>query len=437
MQALDCQGDDEQKETSMSKRRSNEKPRHLYLVLDDWSQGCSIRKIKLSHEDIHPPLIPADVARGGDDHVFTGRHTLPSALLRFEARRGEPKSIVGAFDHKILATPPPAHGKKKKKRLIVNIVDVHARAFVVGSWPMLQDVLLDPIIYIPIDEYRLFTLGSASFDMLYMPPPTYDDDDADDDANWKKNFSCLNLPKPAFQCDLVTSYAVHPDKQTIFVSSVEQSPGVVVPATFSFRTAEPMMWRRHGQWQLPFTGRGYFDPRLDAWVGLSGDLNTVGHICSCDVVSTDDAVASRPPALKISKEKLFSMVPAERHIGATLVYMGGGESNFCLLESIHIEDDIVADQLTDSDETNEVSSVDEVNEIDFDDSNEANDEDSADEVGEEDQLDPKCFLRLTTFSLQYDRNGALTTGNSRRVWYYSMPLQVTEAMLKYPVAFWM
>uniref|UniRef100_A0A0E0BI27 Uncharacterized protein n=1 Tax=Oryza glumipatula TaxID=40148 RepID=A0A0E0BI27_9ORYZ len=368
----------------MSKRRSNEKPRHLYLVLDDWSQGCSIRKIKLSHEDIHPPLIPADIGRGGDDHVFTGRHTLPSALLRFEARRGEPKSIVGCTA---------------------------------------------PIIYIPIDEYRLFTLGSASFDMLYMPPPTYDDDG----ANWKKNFSCLNLPNPTFQCDLVTSYAVHPDKQTIFVSSVEQSPGVVVPATFSFRTAEPMMWRRHGQWQLPFTGRGYFDPRLDAWVGLSGDLDTVGHICSCDVVSTDDAAASSHPALKISKEKLFSMVPAERHIGATLVYMGGGESNFCLLESIHIEDDIADYQSTDSDdETNEVSSVDEVNEIDFDDSYEANDEESVDE-----ELDPKRFLRLTTFSLQYDRNGALTTGNSRQVWYYGMPLQVTEEMLKYPVAFWM
>jgi hypothetical protein len=42
------------------------------------------------------------------------------------------------------------------------------------------------------------------------------------------------------------------------------------------------------------------------------------------------------PDLKISKEKLFSKVPAvESHTGTTLVYMGGG-SRFCLLECVNL-----------------------------------------------------------------------------------------------------
>ncbi|OEL34729.1 hypothetical protein BAE44_0004251 [Dichanthelium oligosanthes] len=288
----------------MSKRGSNEKQRHLYLVLDDWSQGYSIRKINLSAEYIRLPLIPADVARG--DAIFTCR---------------------------------------------VLVFDIHKQTLILGhgSWPR-QDVLHP--IYISIGG-RLFVLGGGSFDMVY-PLPAYDD------ANWE-NFawSSFKLPNPTFQCDRITSYVVHPDEQTMFVSSAEEAG---VPATFTFK---PMMWRRHGPWQLPFTGRGYFVPKLGAWVGLSRDLNTIGHICSCNVVSASSVASHNEcPALKLSKEKLFSDVPAEKHIGATLVYMGG-ENKFCLLEGICTE----ADQATDSDETNE-DSVGEVNETDFDKTNE-------------------------------------------------------------------
>ncbi|KAF7078295.1 hypothetical protein CFC21_082756 [Triticum aestivum] len=193
-------------------------------------------------------------------------------------------------------------------------------------------------------------------------------------------------------------------------------------------------------WQLPFTGRGYFDPELDAWVGLSAQLDTIGHICSCDVVSTNSGTSHQQcPAMKVGKENLFSEFPDERHIGATLVYTGG-ESKLCLLEVIYMQADS-ADKPTESDEKNE----------DFDDGlnntysnettvGEAADSDemneySADEVDEE--QDHKRFLRLTTFSLRYDRNGDLRTGNSRRVRYYSLPQEVNDSMLEYPVAFWM
>ncbi|XP_048550254.1 uncharacterized protein LOC125529875 [Triticum urartu] len=111
-----------------------------------------------------------------------------------------------------------------------------------------------------------------------------------------------------------------------------------------------------------------------------------------------------------------------------------------LLEVIYMQADS-ADKPTESDEKNE----------DFDDGlnntysnettvGEAADSDemneySADEVDEE--QDHKRFLRLTTFSLRYDRNGDLRTGNSRRVRYYSLPQEVNDSMLEYPMAFWM
>ncbi|CAL4927327.1 unnamed protein product [Urochloa decumbens] len=399
-------------EGSMSMEQSDEKPRHLYLVLDDWSEGYSIRKISLSPEDIRPPLIPADVARGVA--ILTGRYTLPSALFRFEGQRGQPKSIVGAFGSKILACLPLTYGKNLAD--IVCVFDVRTRISTLRPLPR-QDFI--DTIHIPIGD-KLFVLSRGSFDLL-NPPLTIDG------ANWENAWSGLKLPEPAFCRDLITSYAVHPDKQTIFVSSVDQSG---VPATFTFETLENMVWRLHGLWQLPFAGRGYFVPKLGAFVGLSGDWKTTGHIASC-VVSANSSGSD----LKLTREKLFSVVRGERHIGATLVYIGD-ESTFCLLEGISIEAEI-GDQLavTDFDEMNET--VYRRNDAYVDYLNESDSDETVESVDELNELDQKRLLRLTTFSLWYDRNGCLTTGDSRRVWYYNVSAEVTNAVLRCPVAFWM
>jgi hypothetical protein len=187
-----------------------------------------------------------------------------------------------------------------------------------GTWPD----RLNPT-YIPVGD-KLFALAAGSFELL-NPPPPYGENSASVWA-WSK------LPAPTFPCEHVISYAMHPDG------------------------AEPVSkdgwkWELHGQWQLPFTGRAYFVPDLGAWVGLSGDPANIGRLCSCDVPSTNsnnDASQQQCPAIKLSKEKLFSKVPGEKHIGATLVYMGV-ESKFCLLESITIQTD-KADELTGSDD---------------------------------------------------------------------------------------
>uniref|UniRef100_A0A0A8YIX7 Uncharacterized protein n=1 Tax=Arundo donax TaxID=35708 RepID=A0A0A8YIX7_ARUDO len=104
---------------------------------------------------------------------------------------------------------------------------------------------------------------------------------------------------------------------------------------------------------------------------------------------------------------LFSEDPVERHIGATLVYMGGG-SKFCLVQCISIEHDDSVDEINDS---------------------KPEDKDATRRT--------RFLFRLTTFSLKYDKNGDLTTGNSRRVRNYKVPNESTEFLLKNPVAFWM
>ncbi|OEL17995.1 hypothetical protein BAE44_0020987 [Dichanthelium oligosanthes] len=136
----------------------------------------------------------------------------------------------------------------------------------------------------------------------------------------------------------VTSYALHSDGRAILVST--ESSGATAATLFTSDTGA-FVWKQHGEWELPFTGRGYFDRDLDAFVGISKDTESLGHLCSCDATSPDDIGSSRQcpaPAWKLGKEKVFSEDPAERHGSATLVYMGR-RSKFCLVECVSIEDD--------------------------------------------------------------------------------------------------
>jgi hypothetical protein len=68
-----------------------EKSSHLYLILDDWSWGYSIRKIDLS----------LDVPRSAI--TVRQRLPLPPPFFRFRAPRSEPEYFAGAFESKILA----------------------------------------------------------------------------------------------------------------------------------------------------------------------------------------------------------------------------------------------------------------------------------------------------------------------------------------------
>ncbi|RCV32113.1 hypothetical protein SETIT_6G232000v2, partial [Setaria italica] len=294
---------------------------------------------------------------------------LPSSSFKFEAPRGYPRYFAGAFGSNVLAMQPMNSKFKNYSMHGILIYDVRKRSIIIGP-PQRPDPV-DPI-YIPVGG-RLFALAAGSFQLL--DPPPYDETSSKD-LRWMWH----TLPEPPFSHGLVTSYAVHSDERTIFVSIGGQTP-----ATFSFDTEESEMdgscrWKHHGQWKMPFNGRGHFVPELNCWVGLWGALGRHNRrVCAIDVVSSN-------LALKLCEEGL-NQFSADEPIGATLVSMGGG-SKFCLLEYKY-------------------------------------------------NNEKKVVMQLTTFSLKYDKNGDLTMSKSRRIQHYRVPEEVTWSMLQTPVAFWM
>ncbi|CAL4919050.1 unnamed protein product [Urochloa decumbens] len=262
-----------------------EKRRHLYLVLDDWPLGYSIRKIDLVGNG------DRKYRRAGNEVTWSDDTLLPP-IFRFEAPRGRPEYFAGAFDSRILALQPMDSQFTHNPTAGAPMFDVRKRSLM--PCPRQRPDPVDPI-YIPVGG-RLFALSAGSFQLLYPPP--------DANGGGLEDFVWTSLPTPPFQCEHVTSYGIHGDGRTIFVStgmskvlnhmggSDKVSTGGS-PSIFSFDTAESVrsdcMWKRHGQWQLPFNGRGHFVAELGAWVGLVEHRKVLGsiiwRICSIDVTS--------------------------------------------------------------------------------------------------------------------------------------------------------
>jgi hypothetical protein len=362
--------------------------------LDDWSLGYSVRKIDLSSDFDCDDFGQLMTAAGVPGKGSTCKQRLPSAIFRFEAQRQLPMYFAAAFGTKLIAMHPIARingAFPLVPRRSVPVFDVHMRSVIFGPRQMPNPV--DPI-YIPVGG-KLFALSTGSFDMLYPPPV----ESGIHPCVWAWH----ELSQPPFRSKHVTSYTVHPDEQTIFISIQKRGS----PLTFTFDTSVlNSKWKCHGKWMLPFTGRAHFDSVLDAWVGLSREPATIGQFCSCDVVSANsDASDGQCPPAKLCKEKLFSDYPVLRPVGATLLLYMGSRSEFCLVEFVS------AGKMNDG-------SVAEM-------------KDGKLEAGS------GCLLRLTTFFLIYDKNGNLTTGKQGRIRYYGVPGAVSEKILKCPVAFLM
>ncbi|CAL4935922.1 unnamed protein product [Urochloa decumbens] len=241
------------------------------------------------------------------------------------------------------------------------------------------------LIYFHIGT-RLFALGMSSFQYL----------DVLDEGPERKQLSWCHLPKPPFCAYCAVAHAVHHDKQTIFVSF-----GLLYPdSTYSFHMTEDgrsSEWKHVGDWILPFHGRGYFDPNLNTWIGLSMYGDERGHIFSCQL---EPATTGHRPDVKHGHEYLLSRNPGEEHVGATLVCMGR-ESKYCLVESVAIYYS----------------------------------KREADYMLKQESRYVRYMFRLTTFSLEYNENGDIPTGHSQRVRYYFAPKNVTSFACKSPVAF--
>ncbi|CAL4967338.1 unnamed protein product [Urochloa decumbens] len=363
---------------------------HLYLAVDDWSSGYSIRKIKL----------PSGSDEGGSGEGAV--QPLPPALVRTAAERGSPQYFTSAFG-KIVVMHSDA-----SEIAAVPIIDVHKRTFMFGP----DTNCPSHPIYIPVGTDKLFAMDIGSFEVCYqLPerclPPEHSFETGSvlkpDDTLFspldQSDWSWCLLQDPPFDNLDITSYAVDEQEKTIFFSTKGATVG-----TFTFNIGESV-WKSHSRWALPFSGRGYFDPDLNGFVGLSKDPGFLGYLYFCDMTRTDTGTGPCPyPNVKCSKVKVFDKNPAERHLGASLLYMQ--HCKFCIVGCVSI-DDVKADQAP-----QELISV----------------ESSPASI---------YMYHVITFSIRYDKRSDLKVENYR-VRCYEVPREATnECIHDDPVAFWL
>jgi hypothetical protein len=287
---------------------------HLYVVLDDWKKGFSIHKL--------------DVDDGSDCSDLALRppayRQVAACLTRWNFAAVGSK-IVAAGDIKLENT-----GKEDSGVTLVYNTETAGLSIVPDRLPTalcgicwLLDAAAMGGLYVFEDmswkNTRSMLYNVSMHQLEEAPSPAF----------WwgtSDNWVWRSIPSPpAFNMAgrrTVQSIALHPEGggRTIFVSQTQRWSEPTTGQTYSYDTGSGE-WSDHGEWRLPFHGRGYYDTELDAWVGLSY-LN--GHICSCDVVSPDGS--SPPPASKLCKERLFD----PRTEFASLVYMG--DNTYCIVK---------------------------------------------------------------------------------------------------------
>ncbi|KAL6843764.1 hypothetical protein ACP4OV_026335 [Aristida adscensionis] len=329
--------------------RQRQPRRHLYLLLDDWERGYSVYRV------------------GEHDFVDDSAGVVAAPpLVRLEAQH--PYSwFFAAHGTKILAMEPSTASSSTG----IPVFDVEALGVTVCPCPKDHEFVSvdNRPLYVSAGGGRLLALHEFHVDVLG--------------------------PAPSM---LATGCVVHPDGRTVFVSVKGWKPttpeSVIYfqgkrSSTFAL-DMERLEWTFVGEWLLPFRGRGYYDHELDTWVGLCLEKGARGCVCSCDVLPAGDD--SGMPAWKLGKGVFFDEDCDDRHLGATLVYMGG--SRFCI--AVH-------------------------------------------RAGKDDDSYPRLReVRMTSFVLKYDKVGDLRT--TRHWSYASMPYQIAHQEYQRqpnPVAFWM
>ncbi|XP_044952384.1 uncharacterized protein LOC123402527 [Hordeum vulgare subsp. vulgare] len=285
------QGDDVQ--PNYHDRGAN-KLKSIYLVLDDWHRGFTIRKLDADSPDLSAPP------------VFRLASPLNNHAMDFAALGS---NIIGT-SNQCAATL---------------VFDTEAEALAIGN--PLPDALLSSLnFFVTADDMLFafayyFTSRPPSFEVM----TTAKEDEVrslcpSTDWSWK------SIPAPFTKHQRIVSYALHRDRRTIFVSVHDRNGSGT--GTFSF-DSENREWRRHGKWMLPFHRQGYFDADLDAWVGLHPD----GYICSCQLPPLSTSTTTmQQPSWKISNEQnLWSPIhQASKSEEATLTYLGN--SKFFLVD---------------------------------------------------------------------------------------------------------
>ncbi|RLN09175.1 uncharacterized protein C2845_PM11G27530 [Panicum miliaceum] len=229
------------------RRTAKDQRQHLYLAFDDWVSGYTIRKVRLtpgSFKGAEQTLSPVSGSGSGsgEGEGKGAEQPLPGVFMRIETPRRSAIHFASAFGTKIVALHPGASDM---------------------GIPML-DVKDQSCIFVREAGYPAYP--------AFFP----------------------ELPYPPFWRYEISSYAVQPDG-CILISAKKEDTAATT--TFIFDTKE-YVWKPYGDWALPFTGRGHYDPSLDAFVGLSKDPpETLGYLYSCSMDSAGTGNRLHPTPL--------------------------------------------------------------------------------------------------------------------------------------------
>ncbi|CAO2209321.1 unnamed protein product [Urochloa humidicola] len=387
---------------------------HLYLIFDDWKWGYSIREITLPHE--HRP---------DDQHL-----PLPPPCVCLEATRRLPSYFAAVGTAIIAVHPRNDSWNAPVPECIMPIFDVRSRCVRFGPGLLYpgQSILITV-------GHEVFALDYATFRVLSMKPecPPHQ-------WSW-----CDDLPPPPLRSTDVTSIAVvGSDGGTIFASTD--------CATFVFNIVNGE-WKQSSTCSLPFVGLVHYVRALDIFVGISKDPDTYGHLCFCRELSDGGE------NVRLGKEYLLSEDPAESHVCATLVYLGGSEpAGFCLVDCVCITEgrydvnnmrleEYCCDELVKCVDQGGGNCGEQLDQLEKNvDEGDGNSGELLDQLkknvdegdGASGSMHHRYIYRLTTFSLSFDNNGDLTTGETCVVQCYKVPEEVSEAIYqRNPVAFWL
>ncbi|BAS83151.1 Os03g0236675 [Oryza sativa Japonica Group] len=358
-------------------KRPRPEQKHLYLALDDWEKGYNLYKV-----DVHaigsadteaesqlpePPVLQLEAAKGARDVLFAAVGT--DILALWQPRYETTRTAVYDTATGRLDAAGPRHPRALQPMRFVVASSAGARG--------------------------LYALHGGGMHFLERRGGG----EATTEPRWTWSTACssLRLPFDGMQPGSprrtmqITSYAMHPDGRTVFVSATSGKHH----GTFSssLDDDDDNEWTRRGDWLLPFHGQGHYDAKLRAWVGL----HSPGHVCTCDVPSTTfssvAAATSQPPAWQlVNAEHLFQEDHPERG-GTSLVSTGDAE--FCIVESVTPK--------------------------------------WMDPVWDRDEID-EYVLRVTRFRLKHDRHGQLrASSRCRRASYRVRKHDSVFA----PQAFWM
>ncbi|KAM3372242.1 hypothetical protein ACQJBY_019232 [Aegilops geniculata] len=299
--------------------------KHLYVVLDDREKGYSVHKVNVDADGVglaDPPL------------------------LQLESMEDSGGVLVGALGSKILALWQPTADGQLTTHAVAYGTDTDKLA--VG--PPHPDALLTMRFVVAAGE-RLYALHEGGLHCLELVldetlPSGTEDSEAEELQEhrwaWTRVSSPLRLPGGGEEPEdddepiEITSYALHPDGRTIFVSAHATRRGGYA-GTFSLDTAlgGDAEWTPRGEWLLPFHGQGHYDADLDAWVGL----HSPGYMCACDVpaplAAGRSGDAPRQPTWELVGAGSLLYADPDPKVGdsaAWLACMGGGQ--FCVVESM-------------------------------------------------------------------------------------------------------